>query len=128
MKKINFILVATVFFMCSLVVNAQDKDYFAGNWELVVHSTPEGDGIMLVNLERDADGKFTGTISDKSKGTKLKITKVDEKANNITLYFESESGYDVYVFIEKGKDDKVTGSVMDMFYISGKRVEDKDKK
>ncbi len=113
--------------VCSVAINAQDKanDYFAGTWELLVKDTPDGDGIMVVNLKRNTDGKLEGTIIDKSKGTELKITRAEEKTKYVTLYFTSTSSYEVYVFIEKGSENSVTGSVMDMFDLTGKRVEKK---
>lgn len=130
MKKTNFILVVVFLFVSAFAVSAQDKpkEYFAGTWELLIEGTPGGDGIMVVNLNRKDDGKLAGTIVDKSKGTESKITRIDEKAKNVTLYFTSASGYEVYVFMEKGGDNDVSGSVMDMFDFTGKRVEKKDDK
>jgi hypothetical protein len=51
----------------------------------------------------------------------IKFTNVEEKENSVTVYFNA-SGYDVYMTLEKKDDNHVTGSMMDMFDVSGERV------
>ena len=129
MKKIIFILAAAFLLMCNLSVNAQDNsnDYFVGTWELFIEDTPEGDITMVVNLERKDDGKLTGTITDKSNAEKaITISSVEEKTKDITVNFTSDSGYDVFIFIEKGGDNDVSGNIMNMFDFKGKRSGKKD--
>ena len=124
MKKINLILVTVSLLMCNLTVNAQDKssDYFVGTWELLVEGTPEGDGIMVVDLSRNDDGKLTGTLSNKSKETKIIISQVDEKEKDITIFYTSDSGFDINIYIKKVGDNDVSGNIMNMFDLTGKRV------
>ena len=124
MKKIIFILATVFFLMCNLTVKAQDKssDYFVGTWELLVEGTPEGDGIMVVDLSRNDDGKLTGTLSNKSKETKIIISQVDEKEKDITIFYTSDSGFDINIYIKKVGDNDVSGNIMNMFDLTGKRV------
>jgi hypothetical protein len=132
MKTVNFILAVLILSAWSLTVNAQNKtkDYFVGTWELLIEGTPQGDGVMIINFERDADGKLTGTIGEEGKNSEFEVTRVEEKAENLTLYFISpdNNGYEVYVFIEKKGDDNVSGNVMSMFDLTGKRIKSKDNK
>jgi hypothetical protein len=106
-------------------VSAQDasKDYFAGKWEVLVKGSPEGDATALVELKR-IDGTLQGTIAIGNDKTASKITSVEEKANNVTVYFSSSMGYDVYLYMEKVDENQVTGTVMDMFDLTGKRMAD----
>lgn len=125
MKNLFYVLTAMFLFVGSMTLSAQDAstDFFAGKWELLVEGTPAGDGKMVVELERK-DGKLTGKIIDKEKNLTSNITRVEEKAKYVTLYYTSASGYEVYVFMEKKGDNKVVGSVMDMFDLTGKRLQE----
>jgi hypothetical protein len=121
MKNVRLFLVA-VFCLFSVVkMNAQTpSDYFAGKWSVLVTGTPNGDAKMLVSLERK-DGKLTGGITNPEATDPIKFTNVEENENSVTVYF-SASGYDVYMTLEKKGDNKVEGSMMDMFDANGERV------
>jgi hypothetical protein len=131
MKKISVFFASLFLMMLSLTAIAQSKadssakpDYFVGKWDVLVEGTPQGDGKMLVTLERK-DGKLTGTIVSKDGSTPAnKIERVEEKEKSVTVYFTA-SGYNVYLFLEKKDEDHVTGSMMDMFDAKGDRVKEK---
>ena len=121
MKNVRVFLVVVFCFVSALKMNAQvPADYFAGKWSVMVTGTPNGDAKMLVNLERK-DGKLTGGITNPGATEPTKFSNVEEKENSVTVYF-SASGYDVYLTLEKKGDNKVEGSMMDMFDAKGERV------
>jgi hypothetical protein len=125
MKKISVFFASLFFLMLSLNVKAQTPpaDYFTGKWDVLVEGTPQGDGKMVVNLERK-EGKLAGTIISKEGAAPTKIDRVEEKEKSVTVYFTS-GGYNVYLFMEKKDEDHTTGSVMDMFDAKGTRVKEK---
>ncbi|MDR1556987.1 MAG: hypothetical protein LBS88_08170 [Tannerellaceae bacterium] len=127
MKK-SEVLFVIMLLLATFSVEAQNKstDYFVGRWELSVQGVPEGYGgygKIELNLERQ-EGKLGGIIVLGASGSEkeIKINKVEEKETYLTVYFDSDSGYEVYVFIEKENDDQIKGSIMDMFDVSGKRL------
>ena len=94
MKKAVFLSVMCMLMaMSSFVAKAQgeSKDYFIGRWEVSVPGLPEGDVVMMVEVAR-VDGSLKAEIS--SEGQIMKVDKLVEKENYITLYFNG-SGYDV---------------------------------
>lgn len=93
-------------------VSAQSSDPFAGKWKVEVTGTPSGDSTGELALERK-DGKLTGTFT--IKGASSKLSRVEEKKEEITAYFTSSSGYDVYLYLKKNAENAAEGSMMDMF-------------
>nr|WP_319511980.1 hypothetical protein [uncultured Draconibacterium sp.] len=124
MKKVMMIFVAGLIMMlANLNVNAQDeKDYFVGKWDILVEGTPSGDTHNALILKRGEDGNLTGTFQSEGKEP-TKITRVEESANEVTVYFLA-SGYDVYLDMEKIDEDKMEGSMMDMFDCYATRVKE----
>lgn len=121
MKNVKLVLAVVFCFVTALKMNAQvPADYFAGKWSVVVAGTPNGDAKMVVSLERK-DGKLSGAITNPGSNEPTKFSNVEEKENSVTVYFTS-SGYDVYMTLEKKGDNKVEGSMMDMFDAKGERV------
>ena len=124
MKKIAFY--AVVVFMLGFGVrpaSAQSgPDYFPGKWKVTVFGTPQGDAVMFFILERK-DGKLSGIVRDSTDKELTKMTSVDEKEKNITVYFTTQ-GYDVNVFLEPVPADSVKGSLMGMFDTKGVRVKE----
>jgi len=123
MKKSILFFAGIFCLLLSFGANAQAKtgaDYFVGKWNVLVVGTPNGDAKMLVTLEQK-DGKLTGTLSNPGQGEPTKFSNVEVKENSVTVYFTS-SGYDVYLMLEKKDDNKVAGSMMDMFDATGDRV------
>lgn len=121
MKKVKLLLVVVFCFLSVLKMNAQvPVDFFSGKWNVTVFGTPNGDAKMIVNLERK-DGKLTGEVINPDSAESIKFSNVEEKENSVTVYF-SASGYDVYLTLEKKGDNKVEGSMIDMFDAKGERV------
>jgi hypothetical protein len=123
MKKSVLFFAGIFFLLLSFGANAQAKtgaDYFVGKWNVLVVGTPNGDAKMLVTLEQK-DGKLTGNLSNPDQGEPVKFSNVEVKETSVTVYFTS-SGYDVYLMLEKKDDNKVEGTMMDMFDAKGDRV------
>lgn len=121
MKKLNLFFAVLV---CSLVFSMGAKaqaptDYFIGKWDCLTTGLPQGSSKTTIVLER-TDSKMTGYVLD-DKGKKTVFSKVDEKPNNVTLYF-THNAYNVYIYMEKVDDNNIAGSTMDMFDMTGKRV------
>src|SRR6185437_2981178 len=109
MKKISIAAaILLAFFLCPRVNAQSTTDYFPGKWKVTVYGTPNGDASMLFLLERK-DGKLTGTVNDSTDKEMTKLTQVDEKDNNITVYFTAQ-GYDVNMLLEPVPADNVKGS------------------
>ena len=104
---------------------AQNKDYFVGKWDISITGTPQGDGHATLQLERK-DGKLVGTFAPPEQQV-VKINRVEEDGDEITVYFTSNSGYDVYLYIAKVDENNVEGSMMDMFDATGKRIIEEQK-
>jgi hypothetical protein len=123
MKKSTAFISAFIIFFLSTGAMAQAQtgaDYFAGKWNMLVKGLPSGDTKMLVILDKK-DTTMTGVIQD-SVGTEIsKFSKVELKANEVTVYFTAQ-GYDVYLLMTKKDDDHVTGSMMGMFDAEGVRA------
>jgi hypothetical protein len=123
MKKSTAFISAFIIFFLSTGALAQAQtgaDYFAGKWNMLVKGLPNGDTKMLVILDKK-DTTMTGAIQD-SVGTEIsKFSKVELKANEVTVYFTAQ-GYDVYLLMTKKDDDHVTGSMMGMFDAEGVRA------
>lgn len=115
MKKVMMFLFAAVLIsLTSIAANTQEgKDYYVGKWDVLTKGTPSGDAHSILILTRGDDGKLTGTFQSPGKEA-TKLTRVEEKESNVTCYFVA-SGYDVYLFLEKINEDKMEGSMMDMF-------------
>lgn len=115
--------------LCLITINlkaqSQTKDYFVGKWEVVTEGIPSGygSGKMLLDIARK-DGKLEGVLTDPETKAEIKIVKISEKENQITLYLDSEYG-EVEFLMVKVDDNNVRGDVMNMFDIKGKRVESK---
>ena len=126
MKTIKMIFAAALLILASVTVKAQDKaDFFVGKWECLTVGTPGGDGKSTIVLKRNTDGKLTGALySVTSTGNENPFSRVDEKAKSVTVYFKA-NGYDVYIYLEKVDDNNLTGSTMDMFDTTAKRVVEK---
>ena len=122
-KKLNAIIAGLCFMFLAITAHAQSTtgaEYFTGKWSVLIKGTPNGDGKMLVTLEK-LDTTLTGTIQDSTGQLNTKIDKVEIDGDKITLYFNTQ-GYDVNLEMDKKDDDHVTGSMMGMFDAEGERV------
>src|SRR5574344_905914 len=110
MKKISLFFVALLTLLCvATTVQAQEnKDFYAGKWKITTTGLPDGDQTMTIELKRGEDGKFTGKM-------------IKEGSNEVPF---TRGGYDCYLFLEKKDENKVQGSLMDMFDCIGIRIVD----
>ena len=123
MKQISFILTTALLLLTSanLIAQHEPSDYFAGNWEILLEGTPSGDVTVNMTLERK-DGKLEGNMSANDDEV-TNFTSVEEGEGSITLNWISQ-GYDVYLVLQKKDEDNISGSLMDMFSASGKRIKE----
>jgi len=130
MKNFRTVFTALTLAIITLTVNAQSKtaaDYFEGKWSVLLKGTPDGDARMFFVLEKKADS-LTGIVQDSTGKELSKISKVEQKENEITVYFTAQ-GYDVNILLTKKDEDHATGNLMGMFDVDAERKkEDKSKK
>lgn len=113
-------LVLSLFF-CLNAAAQEASDYFAGAWRVEIIGSPQGDGKMILNLDR-IEGKLQGGIIDSTTYKQVvPFTSVEEKENSVSAYFSAE-GYDVYITLVKKDENNVTGNLLDMFDVTGERV------
>ena len=121
MEKVNVFFIGLLLFFLTGSANAQDqssKDYFIGDWEVVVSETPYGDVSMNLNIERVDDklkGIFTGDEDE------IEVDNIEENETSITLFF-SFDGYELSLFLEKEDDNNVTGDLIETFAAKGTRI------
>lgn len=129
MKKIT--LMITMALLCIGIFSskaqaqstAPDTTYFVGNWELKATGLPQGDITMKVILEKK-DGKLSGSIIDPSGNIQpILFSKVELEKKVLTMHYSAQ-GQEVYMTMEKKEGDNVTGSIMDMFDLTGKRIKE----
>lgn len=114
MKKTSVILFVLFFGLVSYgsAQTTQPTDFFAGKWEISVAGTPRGDIKFLTDLVRK-DGKLTGELVEAGDANaKRKITKVEEAADKLVLYFDSSQGGEIAIELTKVDDDNLKGSLM----------------
>jgi len=101
---------------------AQSSDYFLGTWNVLIQDTPQGNVNVILSIER-IDGKLTGKFTQAGSDQGTAISNIKEEENGITLYFFAE-GNDLYLNLKGTEDDKVSGSLVDQFLVSGERVKE----
>jgi len=129
MKTMKTIMLITVLLIAGLTTNAQTtapaantpmEDYFIGKWKLNVYGLPQGDAVMLMVVEKK-DGKLVGTIGGENGESPSKFTKIEISKNTLSVRFMG-GGYDVPMYLDKKDDKSVTGSMNDMFDVTGVKV------
>ncbi len=123
MKKSMQIFVGFCMLVLSTSVNAQSKvgaDFFKGKWSVLLKGTPSGDVRMIFVLESKSDS-LSGIVQDTLGVEISKITNIELKDNEITLYFNVQN-YDVNLLLTRKDEDHVTGSLMNMFEAEGERI------
>ena len=101
---------------------ARSSDYFLGTWNVLIQDTPQGNVNVILSIER-IDGKLTGKFTQAGSDQGTAISNIKEEENGITLYFFAE-GNDLYLNLKGTEDDKVSGSLVDQFLVSGERVKE----
>ena len=114
MKKVSMLL---FFFLLGVAVQGFSQtitptDFFAGKWEISITGTPRGDVKFLTDLVRK-DGKLTGELTEAADAKeKRPITKIEESANKVVIYFESSQGGEISIDLSKVDNDTLKGNLM----------------
>jgi hypothetical protein len=119
-----------VLFMLSLSTNTQAQskagaEYFAGSWTILIKGTPNGDVKLVLALDKKTDS-LTGIVQDTTGTEVSKISSIELKDNEVTVYFSTQ-GYDVNVNLVKKDDDHANGTLMNMFEVEGVRKKEAKK-
>jgi len=94
-------------------------DYFVGQWDVLVKGLPDGDATLRVTFYKEGE-KIAGKMVGKD-NTETIFSSVEPNGNSVTARFTAQ-GFDVYLRLDKAADDKITGTMLDMFDASGVRV------
>lgn len=131
MKKVFLLMMLIMLTAVSAFAQSDNKsdktgeEFFLGKWELLVEGLPTGDAKMLLVVEKTEDGKYKGTIGGTDGSAASPLTKIVIEPKTMTVNFNGQ-GYDMPLYLDKEKDGTVTGSMNDMFDVTGKRfVEEK---
>ena len=102
--------------------NAAATDFYAGKWEIAVLGSPRGDIKFNTDLVRK-DGKLTGDLVNPAEAAadKRPITKVEESAKKLVIYFMSSQGGEISIDLDKVDNDTLKGSLMN-FEANAKRI------
>lgn len=138
MKTMKKMMILAILLVATLAVNAQtaqnnksDSDltpieqFFIGKWKLLVEGLPQGDATMLLVIDK-IDGKYEGTIGGENGENPNKLTKVNIDKNTLNVNFVG-GGYDIPVYLDKEKDGSISGSMNDMFDITGTKIVEDNK-
>ena len=101
---------------------AAADDYFTGKWEVLVEETPQGDATIIFNLNRE-EGELVGNISAEGESGSTKIDRITETEDSITAYWIAQ-GHNVNITLKKKDENSMTGSLMNMFNSSAKRIQE----
>lgn len=98
----------------------QRNRVFVGKWEISVAATPEIK--FTTNLIRKK-GRLIGELTDvrNQNGPKLPITKVEEKGNNMSIFYLSTENKELTIDLTKVDDNTLKGT-MYTFDASAKRI------
>lgn len=124
MKKVSLFVFIFLLGICGrgFSQTAPKTDFFAGKWEIVVVGTPEGDAKFATELIRK-DGKLTGELKDPAgKRPVTPITKIEEAADRLTIYFDTAQAGEIPIELTKVDDDHLKGQLYNMFEASALRV------
>jgi hypothetical protein len=124
MRKLNLLLaclMAFAFITAKAQAQTGTPNYFIGKWDVLLKGLPQGDTHMKLSLT-DSAGTMKGAMLDTTDAHKdIPMTKIEQAADNITLYFTAQ-GYDVSLILKKKDDDHATGSLMGMFDATADRM------
>ena len=122
MKKVSVFLFV-IFFAIAFKGFSQSTapaDFYAGKWEINVLGSPRGDVKFTTDLVRK-DGKLTGVLVNAD--DKRPITKIEESAKKLVIYFESSQGGEISIDLDKVDDNNLKGSLMS-FEATAKRIKE----
>jgi len=120
MKKTFLIIIGIILSISQLAVAQENtSDSFLGKWNCTVIGTPNGDAKFVLKIEKINDALAGFIISEDGKSTK--VDRFSTTAGSLIVYWFAE-GYDVYLTLTKKEDDKIEGTLMDMFTTKIERV------
>ena len=124
MKQFKSIFIALLLFTFAFGAKAQTSNaaYFAGKWNVLIKGTPNGDAKMVFVIDNTSDS-LSGVVQDSTGAEVSKISSIEQKENEITVYFNAQ-GYDVNVVLDKKDDDHATGTLMGMFDVDAERIKE----
>jgi hypothetical protein len=98
----------------------EKTDFYAGDWDMKIIGTPQGDAEMTLSFERK-DGVLSGTItpSDDSMDA-VTIDEIEETDESVTIYFKMMN-YDLNVELMKAGDTSLEGKLMGMFDVTAEK-------
>lgn len=121
MKKAIWIFTGILMMAISFSSQAQQiGDFFIGKWK-VIGNSPMGEVTFIVQLDR-VDGVLAGDIQREGEAEPVKISKIVENDDEITIYFLSSSGYDVDMNMKKKDDNNISGWAMGSYSVAGERM------
>ena len=123
MKKSGLLFTGIILVLFTMGVNAQTKngyDFFAGKWDVIVKGAPQGDIKMVVNFEKINDA-VSASIKDSTGKDLYKVTNTEIDKDQATITFIGSQG-DVPLTLRKTDETGVTGDIMGMFDVEGKRL------
>ena len=122
MKKFSAVLFLFVSLFLSSASMAQSSNPWAGQFDLDFKNIDdeETNFVATLNIEY-VNGKLVGKFVDNAASTETKMNSITENEKSLTLNFTSEYG-DLYFTLQREDDENVSGSLMDSFSVSGKRI------
>ncbi len=101
-----------------------NDEYFAGNWDVFIEGTPQGDHRLTLELTREEEslqGKF---LTEDEPGS-LNIDRIVENEDYVRLFFTAEGHY-LNLQLRKQGEDHMTGSLAGMFNATADRITEEE--
>lgn len=120
-------LLVTVALTCVFFSGAlaqEGRDYFLGDWKVLVKGTPNGDAEIPMRFEKNGDA-LSGYFVNPESGEEEPMDSAELEGKNLLLAFYI-AGYDVTMTLAKETDNKIKGSLMGMFDTEGTRMIEAD--
>jgi hypothetical protein len=123
MKNTGLLITGLFLFIFAMNVNAQTKtgyDFFAGKWNLIIKDAPQGDVKMVANFEK-INEVVSSSLKDSTGKDLYKVTKTAIDNDQAIITFTGSQG-DVDLKLIKKDEFNITGDIMGMFSVEGKRL------
>jgi hypothetical protein len=123
MKRSGLLIAGIILFIFTMGVNAQTKtgyDFFAGKWNIIVKSTPQGDVKMVVSFEK-INNAVSVSLKDSTGKDLYPVTNTAIDNDQSIITFTGSQG-DVPLTLRKKDEASITGDIMGMFDVEGKRI------
>jgi hypothetical protein len=123
MKKSGLLITGIFLFIFSAGMNAQTKtgyDFFAGKWNIIIRSAPQGDVKMVINFEK-INEVVSSSIKDSTEKELYKVTNTAIDKDQAVITFTGSQG-DVPLTLRKKDETSIEGDIMGMFQVEGRRL------